>query len=310
MNRIDFDIGRQTAPRAEWRQTTDFHISNDYLAQPLSFLGIDLYQVGRLYCRTSTVVPTHAHINLFELTIITGGEGTVYTNGKPVPVKQGDIYLSFPCDLHKITSSANPLKYDFIAFNTKIEPYRTELETIVERFMPADKRIVSDEIIRYLVSNVINEFGNRREYAEELIAAALRQIIVYLIRDFKELTPHVKHTDNVSQQEMLCYQLMNYIDTHIYTLRRLEDITQFASYNYSYLSDLFKKTTQSTLSEYYHTRKLEVARLLIEERKLTISKISQLLNYSSVNAFSNAFKKKYGVSPKAYEKSLAGAGGS
>ncbi len=57
MNRIDFDLGRQTAPRAEWRQTTDFHISNDYLAQPLSFLGIDLYQVGRLYCRTSTVVP-------------------------------------------------------------------------------------------------------------------------------------------------------------------------------------------------------------------------------------------------------------
>lgn len=36
MNRIDFDLGRQTAPRAEWRQTTDFHISNDYLAQPLS----------------------------------------------------------------------------------------------------------------------------------------------------------------------------------------------------------------------------------------------------------------------------------
>ena len=82
MNRIDFDLGRQTAPRAEWRQTADFHISNDYLAQPLSFLGIDLYQVGRLYCRTSTVVPTHAHINLFELTIITGGDGTVYTNGK------------------------------------------------------------------------------------------------------------------------------------------------------------------------------------------------------------------------------------
>ena len=68
--------------------------------------------------------------------------------------------------------------------------------------------------------------------------------------------------------------------------------------------------TQSTLSEYYHTRKLEVARLLIEERKLTISKISQLLNYSSVNAFSNAFKKKYGVSPKAYGKGLNGAGGS
>lgn len=40
------------------------------------------------------------------------------------------------------------------------------------------------------------------------------------------------------------------------------------------------------------------ARLLLNEGKLNITKIAELLNYSSIYSFSKAFKEKYGVSPK------------
>ena len=90
---------------------------------------------------------------------------------------------------------------------------------------------------------------------------------------------------------------MNYIDTHIYSLCNLCELTEKFKYNYSYLSSLFKKTTNKTLAEYFRNRKLETAKALVIEKNKKIGEIAEMLNYSSTFAFSKAFKEKYGVSP-------------
>jgi len=62
-------------------------------------------------------VGQHPHLNWFEFTSVSKGCGTVVTNGIESKVKKGDIFLSFPCDIHNIISSkSDPLEYDFIAF--------------------------------------------------------------------------------------------------------------------------------------------------------------------------------------------------
>ena len=72
-------------------------------------------------------------------------------------------------------------------------------------------------------------------------------------------------------------------------------------YSYGYLSALYKKTTSNTLSDYYRNKKLELAKHLVIEKKLKIGEIAEILNYSSVYAFSKAFKNKFGVSPEKYK---------
>ena len=94
---------------------------------------------------------------------------------------------------------------------------------------------------------------------------------------------------------------MNYIDTHIYSLKNLEDLADITDYSYGYLSALFKKTTSNTLSNYYHEKKLDAARLLILENKYKIIEIAEMLNYTSVYSFSKAFSNRYGVSPRNYK---------
>ena len=124
--------------------------------------------------------------------------------------------------------------------------------------------------------------------------------MIYLIRDLeRESAPRVR---GASHADAICYKIMNYIDTHICTISSLEELSDAIGYNYSYLSDLFKETTGNTVSSYYRGRRLELAMEMLREGRMSITEIAERLGYSSLYAFSRAFKEKFGVSPKQYER--------
>ena len=282
------------------KQKTRYHLIKDY-GNPLQFGEFYLVQIGRRFCDVGEIIPTHAHQNWFELTIVTQGSGTIITNGNATQVKTGDIYLSFPCDLHELQANDDRLEYDFLAFYTKDETFADELSTLSQTYLREDTRVFRDEKINYLVANAILEFSVEKAYAKILLSNIFQQILVYLLRDFNG-----RNTDtvNVSSADILCYQLMNYIDTHVYEIVQLEKIALPFNYNYSYLSTLFKRTTGKTISEYYNHRRLETAKALIAEKKKKIGEIADLLNYASPFSFSKAFKTKYGISPKSLQKNI------
>ena len=95
---------------------------------------------------------------------------------------------------------------------------------------------------------------------------------------------------------------MHYIDTHIYTLQNLEEVAEYMKYNYSYLSAQFKKTTGCTLSAYHQQKRLATAQALMRDSALNITQIAERLSYSSLYAFSRAFKTAYHMSPREYLK--------
>jgi AraC-like DNA-binding protein len=279
-----------------------YHLSFSYIMDPRVFGETLLYQIGRLYCGNGMQVPLHSHLNWFELTIVTDGEGIVQTNGVDVPVSRGDIYLSFPGDFHGIRSDEkNPLKYDFFAFNTVSPELSAEFETLTHTATPAARRIFRDERVRALIADSLAEIDGKGLYANRILSAAFEQILLYVLRGFRALSP-ARHSVSVGKQEELCYRMMHYIDTHIYTMQGLSDLAEAMQYNYSYLSDLFCKVTSDTLLRYYRTRRLEAAKLLLSEGKLSVGEIADLLHYASIYTFSRAFKEAVGTSPAQYRK--------
>ena len=279
----------------------DYLLTQDHFQNPLKFEYIYVSQIGRRFCSASTIIDTHIHLDLFELTIITEGNGIIITNGTPALVEKGDIYLSLPCDSHKIVSdSEHSLKYDFFAFTCENESFKQELERICRDYHSANIRIFHDDRIRPLIGNAIAELSQQHAYSHQLLFSIFQQGIIYIIRGFQKITPK-KYSATATHAEILCYQLMNYIDTHIYSLKKLDDLAAITNYSYGYLSAIFKKTTSNTLSDYYHKKKLDAARLLILENKYKIIEIAEMLNYSSVYSFSKAFTKRFGISPRNYK---------
>ena len=281
-----------------------YHLNFAHVRDPLSFGQTQMFQIGRMHCDGGTVVELHSHLNWYELTVVTDGEGTVQTNGASVNVSRGDIFLSFPGDFHGIVSGRDePLKYDFFAFNTTDPALSAELEALTRNAMAAQRRIFRDERVRYLVADAISEFNRKREYSERIITASLEQILLYVLRDFRSISSP-RHAASIGKQEELCYAMMHYIDTHIYTMRGLSDLAEAMRYNYSYLSDVFCKVTSDTLLHYYRTRRLEAAKLLLAEGRLTISEVADLLHYASIYTFSRAFKEAFGRSPAHYRREV------
>ncbi len=273
-----------------------YHLVKDFQDAPLNLTCVNIVQIGRRFCSQNEVIPAHTHKDYYELTIVTAGEGTVKSNGEIFKVKSGDLHLSIPCDIHEIIASGNSaLEYDFLSFTCNDTELKAELKKISNNLIKVNSRIITDNKINSLVSNAILEFSNEKPFSNKMLECAFNQIIIYLIRNFNNVS---KDTLKLTQNEILCYQIMNYIDTHVYTIQTLEDIAPKFNYNYRYLTSLFRKTTQMTLYEYFKTRKLETAKVLISEKKYKIAEISSMLNYSSPFAFSKAFKNKFGYSPK------------
>ncbi len=278
-----------------------YHI-NYYYGEPIIYNDILLVQLGRLYCSPSGIIEEHAHTDWYELTCVTDGEGIVMTNGVSVKVSKGDIYLSFPGDFHAIYSSKEkPLKYDFFSFQTKDKKIKKELLYIVANIHSYSQRVIQNEQILSVISNAIAELCSNQEYSQEILYTNFKQILFYILRSFMAQAKDVKSFRTLSADE-LCYQIMHYIDTHMYSIKNLTELSEKFSYNYSYLSNLFKNQTGTTLSAYYQSRRLDAAKLLLDEKKLKVNQIAEILGYSSLYSFSKAFKQKYGVSPKNYTK--------
>lgn len=280
-------------------EKTKYHINYDFRPGGLNIGEVELVQIGRRYTAGGAVIERHAHFNWFEITVVTKGACEVITNDEKSRIVKGDIYLSYPYDIHEIRADeADGLEYDFFSFYPRGEMHG-EFERITREHLGAEARVFKDERVAYLVRAAISEFVEERPYRDTVIKGITAQMFSYLIRDFAEILPS---KTSVTKADILCQQIMSYADTHMYDIDSLEQIAEVFNYNYSYLSALFKKTTKKTLADYYRSRRLETAHALLGEGKFKVSEVAEMLGYSSPFAFSSAFKKKYGVAPKSVKK--------
>ena len=272
----------------------------NYHKNPISYGSIDLLQIGTSHCEANANIESHMHSNFYELTIITSGKGIVTTNNVPVPVEQNDIYVSFPFEQHSIDAPPDmPMHYDHCAFFINDPDLLAEMQQLVFMHGNPEHRIIKNEQLKRLVSDAIYETSKLRAFQTMYLECLLKQIVVQIIRSFNK---QFAAASIPGKKEELCYQIMGYINTHIFSITSLQEIATELRYDYTYLSKLFTKTTSQTISDYYHFQRLETACMLIKENELNFTQISEKLNYSSIYAFSKAFKKQYTVSPMTYKK--------
>ena len=277
----------------------NYHYIKEY-NPPKIYSDIRLLQIGTAFLQPNTTVALHTHVDFFELTVVSSGKGRITTNNSIIPVETGDIYVSFPFDQHRIDSDEeNPMNYNFIAFFIDSETFSEDVEEIVSLYGHPAERIIRDETVAALLSSAISETKKEGIHSESYISSLLTQIAIQIIRHFKKQS---NETSLPGKREELCFQVMDYINSHIYSIGALGDLAKHFSYDYSYLSKIFTQTTSQSISDYYRFQRLEVARDLIHKNSLKLTQIAEKLNYSSIYSFSKAFKKQYSLSPREYKK--------
>lgn len=272
-----------------------YHLDNTYMNPPMDLGEISLIQIGRRFCGADECIFAHTHGDWFELTIVIGGSAYIGAGAEYTHVGRGDIYISLPCDIHEIKAEGEGFEYDYFSFVCNDGAFYEKLSEISHTLRSTDSRVFRDERVQFLVKCAINELSSPAYGSDALIPGLLREAAIYTIRSLSKTVAQTQHS---TRFDLTCYRIMNYIDTHIYSMTSLEEIADHFSYNYSYLSALFSRVTGKTLRSYYLERRLEVARTMVLENNKKVWEIAEMLNYSSAFAFSKAFTAKYGISPK------------
>lgn len=82
----------------------------------------------------------------------------------------------------------------------------------------------------------------------------------------------------------------------------MTNLAAIGGFNASYLSRLFKKVQNETISDYVLKKRMEAAKVLLQESQEKIQSISTKTGYLSSTSFSRAFRGYMGVSPQEYRE--------
>lgn len=281
-----------------------FHFDHIYSDAPKLYDSIILYQIGDLSCKENYVIGEHEQY-CYEISFIVSGKGIYFSNGSSHFVKEGDIYLSLPGEIHNGKADpSDPFRYFYVGFgfhNPSIE--QNTFYHAKKMFDQTGNPVATDRFnIKSLFLNVFNELINMNMYSEIMIKTFLHQIIILAYRNFfndweRTYAPE-KSTDNSKQ---IVYELINYVDVNLCNISELTEISRELGYSYYYLSHIFSRETGLSIKEYFNRKRFERAVELLKNCEMSVTQIADNLHYQSIHSFSSAFRKNFGVSPKEYQ---------
>lgn len=134
-------------------------------------------------------------------------------------------------------------------------------------------------------------------YTEEDIIAELAELGFGIL--------HEPEDEIVERIRIAAIELVHYANNVNSLIRKSDYISERLEMPYDKLSRIFSKKTGKTLEAYLIQLKIEKAKELILSEKYTLSEISYMLEYSSVQYLSNQFKKVTGLTVSQFKDSGA-----
>ncbi|WP_312200313.1 helix-turn-helix domain-containing protein [Anaerospora hongkongensis] len=131
----------------------------------------------------------------------------------------------------------------------------------------------------------------------------LEILAVYLNEILYQTESSPDHCANLSlsrQDIKSIYQAKQQLDQSFVSPPTLATLSKQICLNEFKLKNGFKQLFGQTVHTYVVDKRLELARLLLEQKKLNVGEAASHIGYSNASYFALAFRKKFGVSPSEY----------
>lgn len=109
-------------------------------------------------------------------------------------------------------------------------------------------------------------------------------------------------TDMSGNGNRMIQVVKKYVSSHYMQDIRVRDVAEIISVTPKYFSDLFKKETGETFTDYLTNYRMEAAKDLLKNSCKRVNEISALTGYQDAKYFSKQFRKSTGVSPAKFRK--------
>lgn len=161
-----------------------------------------------------------------------------------------------------------------------------------------------------LVQNMIQLLGEQKtspnDYISDQLNSHLYSLLTSLLTTLNQPMQVESATSSMRQnyENELFDKMVTYLKENVGKRNEVNDLVETFEVSRSTLQSLFKRYTQKTPKEYINHLRLEYSKELIRNSQLSLSEIANQLGFGSIQYFSRAFKRNYGINPSSYAKSL------
>ena len=250
----------------------------------------------------------------FEIICVFFGEADVTVSDKRYRVSDGALVVIAPGISYSIHIPDNASAIDITigkqTFNDELYRvifYNSSLSSFFSRAMWGDTfqdcMVLNKFINKYLyecIEMLVSEFQFPGEYSGVKMINILMTLIGYMSEGGKN---EYVVTGKVIKKYDQLPRILDYIDKNFRTVT-LEELAGHFHYTVPYVSKLIKTSTGLTFTEIISKKKFEVCRSLLVTTDLKINKIAALAGYQNTDHFNRSFKKRVGVTPSDYKKTI------
>ena len=240
-----------------------------------------------------SVPHTHNHMELFY---IVGGKGQFLIQDHLYPVNANNLVVINPNIPHtEVSLNAQPLEYIVLGIDG-VELAGNEDSSgefsILDQFVSVE--------ISGCLRNILREMELKSTGYEDVCQAYMEILIIRLMRS---ITLAVPTEPQIITKNHQCAVVKRYIDQHFKEALTLEQLAEEAHMNKFYLSHAFKKEYGVSPINYLISCRIEESKYLLAETDLSLSRISQLLGFSSLSYFSQVFRRTQNITPMEFRQS-------
>ena len=259
----------------------------------------------------------HYHLpeshNYWEMVYVDKGKIVAFSDGKSSTLDEGQAIFHKPGESHAHVSNGqvanNMLVVSFSSDSEGMEFFKNKTfnldktsKTLLSLFLKEAERALGKISNDYYDETPL-DFSGGVFGSAQLVELHFVEFLIKLLRGGADVSSNTLITRDVTQ-DTFAEMIVAYMKNNIYNPITLNDICDNFFLRKSQLSIIFKEYTGKSPMRYYSDLKVSEAKKLLREDVLSVSEISEKLNYSGIHNFSRAFKEVTGFSPTGYKKSI------
>lgn len=261
----------------------------------LKIPGIRLFATHKIQHAILPLLP-HYHENAFEFTLVVKGSMSFYTAKKDYTISGGDVFISFPDEVHSTNDTPISLNHQYWMQVDISDPHNflflndeTASELIRELHL-IDKHVIAtdNKQIRYIIEKAFELAGNPE--SRFLVAGYLSIFLQLLISFSKENRYHTAADIETA---------IEYIGSHITEDLSLDEIAEVCNLSISQFKQKFRHVVGISPRNYINQEKIECAKKMLQDG-YTITNVAMRLGFNSSSYFSTVFKKYTMEMPREY----------
>ncbi len=246
-------------------------------------------------------VADHTHDFLMVYYVVSGS-AKIRVDGSEYTVRQGDLVLIDPGRMHGHVKSDSTLFYLGVS-NFQIEG--NEKNHLGVQGNPVITPLRYPNEIYNCYRQIIETLEKKDACWDLLSNVYSAEFFVWIV---KELSP--SKSDEMKEffqlkmydKESIVTMMTNYLKDNYMKKISVEEIARSTYLSTTYVTKIFKEIINDTPINYLIQIRLEKAKELLREGKISIQDISKQIGYDDPYYFSKLFKKKYGMAPSEYRK--------